>query len=494
MALPIQYAIPELMKLSDLDSALPEGTSSKVVRVTPSNLSSIVSPTYQTPARNTMMPDSAFNSQNVQFDIPCLPGSWIDTRQSTISFRAVYTVTNVGNTARVGFTPYLRGGAFSFFDGLQVLSPQGSVLESISELGLVYNALSLLTMSNSDRDGNALQYGFHASAGDNQVRGHDIPIFVAGADIAALNSVTYSYSYPLLSSVIGTAASKAFPIGAIPKLQLLLQTTNILPITLGTNDTAQAAPATFTVTLTDIVLNLTYITLPPQATQMIESSLHDGKYFLQGNTWRVAASTLSAGVTGFNSIIAGVRGSSVKSVLYSFQELLVGRCPNGKYDSKNPIAQTIAFNANSIRYPQIPIESLLHPARVMTDLQRAVGSFNSPNLKVAALPEKFCRLSTGGTAQSLIGNPNTQDFYYTVQAAVVGAGDLTGQNCFYFGQDLEDVNSVGVLSGINLNSSQAFLELNIASAVTNAHTVYCMSCLDSIIIIDARTGQCDVRV
>jgi hypothetical protein len=70
------------------------------------------------------------------FDIPCLSGSWIDTRQSTISFRVNYEITNVGNTYRVGSTPYLRGGDFSFFDGLQVLSPQGSVLESISELGI----------------------------------------------------------------------------------------------------------------------------------------------------------------------------------------------------------------------------------------------------------------------------------------------------------------------------------------------------------------------
>jgi hypothetical protein len=274
-----------------------------------------------------------------------------------------------------------------------------------------------------------------------------------------------------------------------------MTTTNILPITLITADQAITANATFRVTLTDIVLNLQYVTLPPSASQMIEASLHDGKYYLQGNTWRVAASTLSAGTSGFNSVIAGVRGSSVKSVLYSFQELLAGRCPNGKYDSKNPIAQNICFNANSIRYPSLPVEALLHPARVMTELQRALGSFNSPNLKVAPLPDRFCRLSTGGTAQSLTANSNTQDYIYSVQAAVTGAApETSGQSSFFFGVDVEDVNSVGILSGINLNSSQAFLELNIASAVTNAHSIYCLSCLDSIVVIDARSGQCDVRV
>lgn len=496
MALPIQYAIPELMKLSELDSALPDGTTSKTVRVSPSNLSSIVSPTYTAPAANTIMPDSAFNSQNVVFDCPTLQNSWIDTRQTTISFRVNYEVVSAGATYRVAALPSLRGGAFSYWDGLQILSPQGSVLESVSELSLVYNALTQLQMSNSDRDGAALQFGMYANGADNKVKGHDLPFLGdATADLAATNNVTYSYSYPLISGVIGTGASRAFPIGAIPKLQLILTTTNILPITLVS--LTAGTPATFRVTISDIVLNLQYITLPPSATQMIESSLHDGKYYLQGNTWRVAASTLSAGSAGFSSIIAGVRGSSVKSVLYSFQELSSVRSPYGKFDSKNPIAQTICFNANSIRYPSLPLEALLHPARVMTELQRSVGSLNSPNLKSAYLPERFCRLPLGGDAQSLTANASTQDYYYTVAGSTAGNAltDVNaGQSSFFFGVDLEDVNSVGILSGINLNSSQAFLELNIAKSITNAHTVYCMSCLDSIIIIDARSGQCDVRV
>lgn len=492
MALPIQYSIPELMKLSDLDSALPDGTTSKTVRVTPSNVSSIVSPTYTIAARNTILPEQAFNSTNLMFDVPCLAGSWIDTRQSSVSFRATYSIISAGSTARIAQAS-LRGGAFSFFDGLQVLGPAGNVLESISELGLVYNALTQLTMSNSDRDGNALSYGFYAGGADAQVRGHNIDSFATGADLAAANQASYSYSYPLLSSVIGTSASKFLPIGSIPKMQIIMTTTNTLPLTVITSDQAITTAATFSVTLSDFVLNLQYVTLPPSATQLIESSLHDGKYYLQGNTWRVAATSISAGVTGFNSIIAGVRGSSVKSVLYAFQELALIKNPYGKYDTKNPNATNICFNANSIRYPSLPVEALLHPARVMTELQRAVGSFNSPNLKVSALPSKFCKLSTGGTAQGFT-NANTQDYQYTVNADATGAAVPDGQCSFWFGVDTEDVNSVGVLSGINLNSSQAFLELNINSAITNAHTAYCLSCLDSIIIVDARSGQVDVRV
>jgi hypothetical protein len=199
-------------------------------------------------------------------------------------------------------------------------------------------------------------------------------------------------------------------------------------------------------------------------------------------------------VTGFNSIIAGVRGSSVKSVLYSFQELNASTNPYGKFDSKNPCASTICFNGNSVRYPALPLESLSFPARVQTELQRSVGSFNSSDLKYASLPSQFCKLSAGGNAQSITANAATQDYQYSLVTAATGAAPPTSQSAFYFGVDLEDVNNQGFYSGLNLNSSQAFLELNVANAPTYAHTVFCISALDSIVIVDARSGSCDVRI
>jgi len=175
MALPISYGIPDLMKASDLDIAMPEGTVSRQIRVTPSNLSSIVSPTYTAPT-NTRLTDQVFNSQNIYFDIPCLPNSWIDTRQSTVSFRAIYETVTAGNLNVIA-NAALRGGGYAFFDGLQVLGPAGNILESCSELGLVYNLLTEYAMSNSDRDGVGIQYGFQSTA-QSAVVGHSIDALV----------------------------------------------------------------------------------------------------------------------------------------------------------------------------------------------------------------------------------------------------------------------------------------------------------------------------
>lgn len=484
MSLPIQYGVPDLMKASDLDIALPDGTVSRSVRVTPSNLSSIVSPTYTVPTASKLA-DQAFNSQNLYFDIPCLPNSWIDTRQSTINFRAVYEVVSAGSASVVSDCT-LRGGGFAFFDGLQVLGPAGNILESCSELGLVYNLLTEYAMSNSDRDGCGLQYGFQSTAA-SAVVGHTIDALIG--TLASPLSQSTSYSYPLLSSIIGSAASKAFPIGNVPKLQVILTTTSLLPITM--TGGSQTTAGTFKVTLTDFVLNLQYITLPPAAQNMVESALHDGKFYIQGNAYRVASSTLTAGITGFTSVIAGVRASSLKSVFFAFNELNATNTW-GKYSSKNPCAAQLAFNANGLRYPSLPVEAYLHPARVLTELQRAVGSFNSTELKCVADATRFCVLSTGAAARSYAVAAPTRDSYWqnTANADTVALG----QACFYFGVDTEDVNKKGCLSGLNINSSQVFLEMTMGETPTYAHSVYAIACLDAIYVIDARTGQIDVRL
>ena len=484
MALPISYGIPDLMKASDLDIAMPEGTVSRQIRVTPSNLSSIVSPTYTVPSTGRLT-DQVFNSQNIYFDIPCLPNSWIDTRQSTVSFRAIYETVTAGNLNVIA-NAALRGGGYAFFDGLQVLGPAGNILESCSELGLVYNLLTEYAMSNSDRDGVGIQYGFQSTA-QSAVVGHSIDALVG--TLAVPLSQSTSYSFPLLSSIIGSAASKAFPIGNVPKLQVILSTTNLLPITM--TATSATAAGTFRVTLTDMVLNLQYITLPPAAQNMIESSLSDGKYYIQGNAYRVASSTLPAAITGFSSVISGIRASSLKSVFFAFNELATTNVW-GKYSSKNPCVSHFAFNANGLRYPSLPVEAYLHPARVLTELQRAMGSFNSTELKCVADTARFCVLSTGAAARSYAVATPTRDSYWENTAN--GDSVALGQACFYFGVDTEDVNKKGVLSGLNINSSQVFLEVTMGETPTSSHSVYSIGMLDAIYVVDARTGNIDVRL
>lgn len=477
--------LPLEMKLSDLDITVPEGTSSRNVRIQPSNLSTIVSPAATYPAASANMADQPFNAQTVVFDIPAgVRGQYIDTRQSSLTFRATYTVTNAGSACGVA-TAQLRAGAASFFDRLETLGPAGNILESIAEHGVVFDTLTQLQMSNSDRDGVGLLYGFDAST-TITADGHALPALSGSGTALTLNNTqTNSYAIPVLSASLGAAASRFFPIGAVPRMQIQYTTSSVLPISIVGGATVTTA-GTFQVTLSDFVLNLQYISLPERAQAMLEQGLHDGKYYLQGNSYRCTTGSLPASVTGFNSVLTGLRASSLKSFFARFVELNSANNKNGKYNSKNPLASTIAVNFNGQRYPAIADEVLLHPARAMLNLQRAIGSFNSSEMTSSITPSKYCILSTGGAASGVTST--TQDAYWNVT-------DTADVLCsFFWGVNTEDIAKRGVLSGLNINSASGYVELNIAAAATNPHTVFCIGMCDSIFIIDSRSGDVQVRV
>lgn len=482
MAELLAEAVPVEMRLADLDPALPMGSSSRNVRIQPSNLSSIVSPTTTFPAANTNLADSPANQQTIVFDLPAgQRGQWLDTRQSALTFRAIFEVVGAGSACNVA-SFQLRSGANAFFDRYETLGPAGNILESIAEYGLVNDTLCQIQMSNSERDGVGLMYGFDATTSISS-DGHAVAALTGL--IASGQTQTNSYAVPVLSAVLGCAAQRFFPIGSVPRMQMQFTTTNVLPVSVIGGATVTTA-GTFRITLTDFVLNLVYVSIPERAQAMLEQSLHDGKYYLQGNSYRCTTGALPASATGFNSVLTGLRASSLKSFFARFVELNSVNNKNGKYNSKNPIASTIAVNFNGQRYPPIADEVLLHPARGLLNLERAIGAFNSTELTSAITPLKYCVLSTGGVASGLTST--TQDAYWSL------ADDGISQACFIWGCNLEDVAKRGVMSGLNINSASGYVELNIASAPTYAHTVYCIGMCDSIFVIDARSGDVQVRV
>lgn len=472
--------LPLEMKAADLDFSVPEGTRNINIRVQPTNLSSIVSPTAATGSVAGIIPDNIMNQQTVVFDLPAgQVGSYIDVRQSYVSFRATVNVVSAGTSANCT-SAYLRSGGHSFFDRAEVVGPQGQILESIQEYGLVMDSLLNYQQSNSERDGSALLFGYEASTAITS-DGHSVPV-LTGA-LGASNTQTNSYALPLLSGILGITASKFFPIGAVPKMQLQMTTTSVLPYSVVL---ASGSGGTFNVTLSDFVLNLEYVQVPARTQAMIEQSLHDGKYFLGGTTYRTTSATLAAGVTGFSSVLSGIRASSLKSIFTRFYELNIGTNRSGKYSSKNPVASTICFNLNGARYPPLPVEALLHPSRAFAETMRAFGAFSPSEITSAITPAKYCVVSTGGTNQSLT-NTN-QDYNWST------SDDAISQELFLFGTNTEAINKRGILGGLNINSSTAFVEMNIAAAPTYAHTCFVIGMLDSICVVDSRSGDCQIRL
>lgn len=486
--------LPAEVKLGALDFSLPPDAKSFTTKIQPSNVSSIVSSTLSTGQLTNADAGTAteyqFPVQNILFDVPTSsPSTFIDTRLSTLNFKMNIELTNAPATA----IPHacLRSNANSFFDRHYTVGPNGNILEDINEYGLVSDTLLNLQMSNSDRDGLALMYGFN-SADAITSQGINFPLL---KQFAAAGNECHSFSVPLLNSLIGVTADKFFNVGRCPKLQLCFQTTGVLPFTISNaGGTALAADGImeFRVSLYDFSLQLEYVDIGLSALSMLDQTLIDGKAYIHGTTYKTSSVALPAGTSGAQSLLAGVRGSSIKSLFARFFDSLSTReagSINGKYDSKNPNINSYNFNIGGIRFPNIPINPLNNPANAFSNLQKAIGQFNSSQFNSSIVPSKYCVLSQGGTATGVATTAGTQTYDW-----ISNTTTAVSQASFILGENTEIVAKRGVMSGINASNAPIFLELNIATAPTNAHNVYITAMLDCVYIHDVKTGVIDVRM
>ena len=488
-ALPSSVGLPNEVKLGSLDFSLPPEAKSYSVKVQPSNISSITSSVCSLVGGTASTGfEFQFPNQPIYFDIPAggSPSAFIDSRFTTLNFRVNVAIT----TAITAGAPaaYLRSNANSWFDRSYTTAQNGNIVEDLNEYGLLNDTLLNLQMNNSARDGLALQYGF-SSGTAVESQGHAIGVLSATSAIGS--NETHSYSVPLINSVIGCTADKFFNIGRTSKLQVVMNTTSILPFTIINNATAITAGA-FTITLSDFSLQMEYVDIGLNALRMLDSTLVEGKAYNKGITYKTASATIPAASSGSMSLLAGVRGSSVKSLFARFQDTLTvataaAGSVNGKYDSRNPMINSINFNVGGIKYPQAPINPLLNPSQSFRELQMAIGSFNSTQFQSAITPARYCVLATGGVATGATTTAGTQEWNYSALSAP------DKQASFIFGENVEICARRGVMSGLNCTSAPIFLECYISAAPTNSTNAIVQAMMDCVYILDTNSGDLQVR-
>ena len=486
--LPSIIGVPNEMKLGEIDFSLPSDARSYQVRLQPSNISSISSGALSLPTAIGIS-SFAFPSTTLFFDLPCgtSPSLFLDNRFTTLSFRATATCGTAG-AAGVTSNAFLRSGAYSWFDRMYITAQNGNIIEDISEFGITNSLLCDLQLNSATRDTLATQYGFNSDSGSNTCQGHSWAGLTvgAGAPLATLNE-SHSYSIPLLSSVIGVGADKFLNIGKTNKLQLAITTCTDLPITLQT--TTAFTAGNFNITLDNFSLNLEMVDIGQSAYSMLNATYPDQKAYIHGTTYKTSAVSMPS-TSGSQSLLVGVRGSSVKSLFARFVDggaYSTANSANGKYDSKNPMINSINWNVGGMKYPNNPVNPILQPALSMNSLQKAIGSFNNSQFQSSIIPAQYAKLSAGGTAQALtVGG--TQEYFYNLGSSASGLCQ------FYYGENLEIVARRGLMNGLNCNSSSVFLEMNLAQAPTNAHSVYITGMLDCVYIHDLISGDIQVRL
>lgn len=488
MSLPSKVGLPAEVQPS-LSYSLPASARSYAVRVQPTNLSSVSSSNLSCgTTAAALSSDLAFPNTNIIFDIPTSqsPSTFLDTRFTTLNFKATMTIVTQGVTGTAANNAAnQRGGGASWFDLMTLYGGDGSVLEQINEYGLVTDTITQLMMNQSQRDAVALPYGFLSST-NNENQGHSW-VALTGAFNAAASVEAHSYSIPIMSGLIGAAADSFLNIGRVSKLQLVMQTPSTLPITIVNAATGTAI--VFNVVLSDFTLGLEYVDVGMDALQMIDETLIDGQYYSHGTTYKTSSTALAA-TSGSVSLLSGLRGSSLKSLITRFQEnaLTTAGGVNGKYDAKCPTLSAFSYSIGGVKYPQASINCLTQPALAYTETLKAVGAFNSALFNPSIIPAQYCVLSAGGVAQALT-NTNGSDYNWNTSAT-----SNSKQAGFFVGQNLEKCAKKGVFSGLDATSAPIFNELTISTAITNAHNCYNIGIFDAVYIHDVRSGLIQVRM
>lgn len=468
----------ELLGLREIQ--LPPDVTSTIVKVVPQNLVSV-----QSSAQSTVVGvNAAFTmpSTNVIFTLPAgNHHQYIDTSRSTLSFRAAFEVVSAGS-AVVVTNANLRSHAFSFFNRLFTTSQSGQIIEDVANAALAEHQMLELTVDAASRDSLATMYGFgyqnQATNSLNDNGGHTIGQFAN--QTLAVGTTYNSYCIPLPSSLIGKYANGFFPIGKVSKMDVTMVTETALPLTL--NVTSQTTAATIRVTLDLFSLNLHYLTLSPTAMSYLPKSPY---HIMSGTTFRVASALIPAGTAGQTTTLIGIRGSSCRGIFTRFTDVTTAAsgCMNSFYDSRL-IPGLYNYHLNgTMRHPPNPVAVHLQPSLAFSYLQQAVDQTGNPMFKSSLVPNLYANAIASATAlpagsDSIVSSQNTSALHHSG---------------FCFGMNTQKVSKPGILDGLNLNSANQFLELNIATPPTNNVVAYFIARLDVLYII-SETGDIEVRV
>ena len=473
---------------NEIAYSLPPSVSSYALKVIPSNLSQIASSTQALPTAAGPAQLSG-TSSNIILDIPCgqSKSQFLDPRFSMVNFRVRYSITNAPVNTTIS-NAQLRSHAMAFFDRMYIQS-NGVVLDDVTNYGVVADMLVQNEISVSERDTLSAMYGFAYEGATanalNSNQGHKIAGIDGASPTAAIDRY-YSYSVPILNSLIGRGADKFLNHGALSNLQLVLQTSAIIPVTfvMGAPGSTPTA-AIVQVTMDNISLNLQVVDVGQEGLRMLNKG---GAQYYSGITYRASTSTLPASTSGSVSLLTGIRGSSVRALFFRASEaatLSTAGCVNSIYDSKMLLSTSTAWNINGQLYPSNPVDFCRNPAKVLADTQQAIGNFNTYEFKSGLVPSQYFITIPGGSA------PTDSD---AVLAVAGNASSATNQAQFCYGLSLEKVAKAGILDGLNLQSGNTFLNLTLAGSNTNSVTVFFIAKMDIIYVLDSATGTISVRM
>jgi hypothetical protein len=355
-------------------------------------------------------------------------------------------------------------------------------LEQVGEYALLQNFLLQNTINYAERYG-----GISVCMGtdSNSTNGIDLPH-------ASTGSFRYNFTIPLLS-MIGVNSEKMFPVGSINNLNLQIQTATLLPIIFYSTAIATQPVYSTNYTLSEFSLNMKYIDIGEQASQMLMMSLPNNRILYKTSTYTASQITIPSGSAGAQQLLLQIRNTSVKSIYQQFGMSNVGATqglvsPNGYIDAIN-----IGTNARQLQiggnyYPNRPLNDVSRPSEAYIYLIQSLGGSIPKALGTVVNREQYnsvgaIALPTGSNVDTFLVLPAT-----VVRNAPTGS-DLGNQSVLqypssaFYGYDVEKIGGT-MFSGVNTRNSPPFLNLNLLNALTATVTTNCWGYSDVILSFD----------
>lgn len=468
-----------------LDYSLPPSASESCraysVSVAPDGITQVSAPTTTNMFVANQVVQPQFNSQTISFSIPSGQSNsvFLDPNNTTLSFTLTFAISTASSVT--GGICKLLSSASSFIQSLTLYS-NNTPLESVGEYALLQNFLLQNTINYAERYGGV---SVCMGSDSNSTNGIDLPH-------ASTGSFRYNFSIPLLS-MIGVNSEKMFPVGSINNLNLSIQTPSQLPIIFYATATTTQPVYSTNYTLSEWSLNMRYIDIGEQASQMLMMSLPNNRILYKTSTYTASQITLPSGSAGAQQLLLQIRNTSVKSIYQQFGMSNVGATqglvsPNGLFD-----AICIGTNSRQLQiggnyFPNRPLNDVSRSSEAYIYLIQALGGSIPKALGSVVNREQYnslggTTLPTGANIETFLVLPAT-----IVRNAPTGS-DLGNQSVVqfpssaFYGYDVEKLGGT-MFSGVNTRNSPPFLNLNLVNALTATISANCWGYSDVILSFD----------
>jgi len=453
------------------------------VNLSPDGITSVQAPTQDLFVVNRSN-QGQFNSQIISFSIPSGNSNsvFLDPTHTTLSFSLTYTIS----TASSATAPVVKliSSAASFFDQL-VLYSNNTPLEQINQYGLLQNFLLQNTVNLAQRYGGlTIGMGTDSNSATGIELGH-----------ASATTFRYNFSIPLLS-MIGINSDKLFPVGMVNNLQLQMTTSTLLPILAYCTLLGTQPIFSQNFLLSEFSLNLKYIDIGENASQMLMMTLPDNRILYKSSTYTNSQVSIPTGSSGAQQLLLQIRNTSVKSVYSQFgqsnsvtAQSLVS--PSGYYDAINILTNSRQLQVGGNFFPNRPINDVARSSEGYIYLIQSLGGSIPSSLGTVVTREMYN--SAGGILAGTLPTGANVESFLTLPAAVsrpapvgsdIGAVSVINYPSGHFhGYDLERLGGV-MFSGINTRSTPPFLNLNIQQALNATITCNAWGYSDVVLVFD----------